>query len=67
METESMLMWLFISVIGVFILMRLSSLAEQTRLNSLQEDLMRETVRRLIQKRKLDELYGRGDDENESR
>ena len=50
---------LVILMFGVYILMRLTSIAQRARDNQLQEEAIRETVREHIRRKKLDELYGR--------
>tara|TARA_R100001510_G_scaffold55978_1_gene60719 strand:+ start:2644 stop:2826 length:183 start_codon:yes stop_codon:yes gene_type:complete len=46
-------------LIGVWILAKISRMAERTRIHQAREELVREIIREKIRKKKLDELYGR--------
>ncbi len=59
MSGEGLIIFLAISISFILIVAKLSSLAEKTRINSEREELMREIIRRTVQKRRIDELYGR--------
>ena len=54
--------FLIISTFGVYLLFRLSYLSSKVRENQIKEQVIREVVKQQIQKKKLDELYGRDRD-----
>ena len=45
---------------GLYIFARVAELAEKTKTNQLREEVVREVLRKAKQKQKIDELYGRG-------
>lgn len=57
--TDSFFAFLIFSVFGVYLLFKLNHLAIRARQNQLKEEFIREAVKKHIQKKKLDELYGR--------
>ena len=50
---------LFTMITGVYILSVISRIAERTRRNQVEEEVIRETIKKINQKRRIDELYGR--------
>ena len=51
--------FLAISSFSIYLLFRLSYLSSKVRENQIKEQIIREAVKQQIQKKKLDELYGR--------
>ncbi len=56
---DDFLVFLLFSFFGIYLLHRLNRMALRARQNQIKEEIIRETLRQHIQKRKLDELYGR--------
>ncbi len=53
---------LFGLLVGIWLLTRISRLAERSRMQQAREELIREVVRERVRQKKLDELYGRNGD-----
>lgn len=53
---------LFGLLVGIWLLARISRLAERSRMQQAREELIREVVRERVRQKKLDELYGRDGD-----
>jgi hypothetical protein len=53
---------LFGLLIGIWLLARISRLAERSRMQQAREELIREVARERVRQKKLDELYGRDGD-----
>ena len=53
---------LFGLLVGIWLLARISRLAERSRMEQAREELIREVVRERVRQKKLDELYGRDGD-----
>ena len=53
---------LFGLLVGIWLLARISRLAERSRTQQAREELIREVVRARVRQKKLDELYGRDGD-----
>ena len=51
--------FLAISSFSIYLLFRLNYLSSKVRENQIKEQIIREAVKQQIQKKKLDELYGR--------
>jgi arginine/lysine/ornithine decarboxylase len=56
---DDLMLTLILCITGVYLLLRLTRLSERTRMNREREELVREMVRKTVQQRRLDELYGR--------
>tara|TARA_R100001509_G_C4728549_1_gene169043 strand:- start:39 stop:224 length:186 start_codon:yes stop_codon:yes gene_type:complete len=56
---DNLMLTLILCITGVYLLLRLTRLSERTRMNREREELVREMVRKTVQQRRLDELYGR--------
>lgn len=54
--------FLFGLLAAIWILMRIAKMAERTRTQQAREELIREVVRQKIRQKKIDELYGRGEE-----
>ena len=53
---------LFGLLVGIWLLARISRLAERSRMEQAREELIREVARERVRQKKLDELYGRDGD-----
>ena len=56
---------LLLLVFGIYLLARLTELSEKTKINQRNEEMMREAIRKAIQKRRIDDLYGRNNKKEE--
>ena len=53
------ILFILMLFLGLYLFARLRDLAAQARKNQLTEEIVREVVKKAVQKRRLDELYGR--------
>lgn len=56
---------LLLLVFGIYLLARLTELSEKAKINQRNEEMMREAIRKAIQKRRIDDLYGRNNKKEE--
>jgi len=53
---------LFCIIMGTYILSCIADFAEESRTNKIKNKIKQEVIRRYLQKKRVDELYGRDDD-----
>ena len=58
MTMDSILM-LLLTLFGLIVLFRVNRMIAKVQKKQLEEEIVREVVRKSLQKRKIDELYGR--------
>mgnify|MGYP001380541031 CR=1 FL=1 len=58
MTMDSILM-LLLTLFGLIVLFRVNRMIAKVQRKQLEEEIVREVVRKSLQKRKIDELYGR--------
>jgi len=56
---DESVLFILVLFLGLYVFARLRDLAAQARKNQLTEEVVREVVKKAVQKRRIDELYGR--------